>query len=189
VSNQPPQPPQLPPGGWGPPPQGAPTQPQWGQQPPQPPPKKPPGPFRIGLLGCLGVIVALVVVGIVVTVIAGGGSDTETFDAPATPEGQPAATSTDTSGRKAGVVLLQAKGTGNGNTKQFTSAGDWDLIWAVKCDGDGYVSIDPKGDEFLIGPTVDKTAKGTEHYHEGGKYHFTVIGGPNCSWTVKAVTA
>jgi hypothetical protein len=86
-------------------------------------------------------------------------------------------------------VLLEAKGTANGNTKKFRSAGDWDLSWSVNCDGDGYVSINPEGDAFLIGPTTDKTARGVEHYHEAGSFHIEVIGGPNCDWSLKAVTA
>ena len=120
-------------------------------------------------------------------------TDTPAADEPATPD---KATATTTSkggdGREAGTVLLRAKGTGNGNTKRFTSAGDWDLVWSFVCDGQGYYSVDPKEAEdraFLIGPTGDRTNKGVEHYHEPGRWHLTVITGPNCSWNLRAVTA
>jgi hypothetical protein len=116
-------------------------------------------------------------------------------DAPTADEPAAADKATDTSskdGRKAGTVLLRASGRGNGNTKRFASSADWDLVWNFRCDGDGYFSVDPKeanDSAFLIGPTGDRTSKGTEHYHDPGRFHLVVITGPNCSWNLKAVTA
>jgi len=70
--------------------------------------------------------------------------------------------------------------------------GDWDLVWSFVCDGDGYYSVDPEEANdraYLIGPTGDRTNKGVEHYHDPGRWHLTVITGPNCSWNLRAVTA
>ena len=36
---------------------------------------------------------------------------------------------------------------------------------------------------------LSRTNKGVEHYHDPGRWHLTVITGPNCSWNLRAVTA
>jgi hypothetical protein len=131
-------------------------------------------------------LVGLVLVGCAIP------TDPPASDEPATPDKAKVTTTSKGGGREAGTVLLRAKGTGNGNTKRFTSSGDWDLVWSFRCDGDGYYSVDPQEADdraFLIGPTGDRTNKGTEHYHEPGRWHLQIITGPNCSWNLRAVTA
>lgn len=180
--------------------QARPSQPQWGQQ-PQPGgpqwagPRQAPAPKkRRGLKIALGVVGAVVAIGVIGAVAGGGGKKDDTADSkPAAATTAPAATTTAASKSPAAaakpVTVLSESGHGVKTTAKFTVHGDWDLKYTYDCASfgmQGNFAVMTGGDlpDVLVNE-IGKKGGDVTHQHDGGTLYLSV--NSECAWTLKVI--
>lgn len=186
--------------------------PTWATQPQQPsgwgPAPEPPKKKHLARNIVLGVVGAVVLIGIIGAATGSGGkkdddkstaaapSATATTeqpaDAPGTEAAAPATTATKPAPKpkpKAKTVLTES-GDGIKTTVKFHVSGDWDLHYTYDCSNfgtSGNFIVTTGGTDFPMPLANELGANGSEvtHQHDGGTLYLEV--NSECSWTVKVV--
>ena len=156
----------------------------------QPSPQQPPAPvlppgyeirkkghfWRNAGIGCAGLIVLFIIIGIAAG--SGSHSNTPTSSSPAT-----------TAAPAAAKVLLDKTGSGINQTPKFTTSGDWEIDWSYDCSNFGsngnFVITVYSGDGTLHGIAANQLgAKGSDvsNQHQGGTYYLEM--NSECDWHV-----
>jgi len=175
-----------------------PTPGSWGPT-PQPPAKKSHRTRNI----VLGVVGAIIVIGIIGAATGGGSKkndDKTTAAAPATSTSQQATTApattqaapapTTAKPKPAAKTVLTESGNGIKTTARFHVDGDWDLHYTYDCSSFGLKGnfiVTTGGSDFPMPLANELGMKGSEvtHQHDGGSLYLDI--NSECSWTVKVV--
>jgi hypothetical protein len=142
--------------------------------------------FRAGLLGCLGVGAAIVLVIIVIAVIASGGKSTggSPLASPASTENGQTTASTP-SPSHAPVVLLDFQGNGIKQSPKFVAPREWSITYNWSCSNGFSFDMYIEGDTSDVVSNSNSSGNDTTYEHSGGSVYLSVNSG-ECNWHVVA---
>jgi hypothetical protein len=158
-------------------------------QQPQPPPSLPPGYeirkkghfWRNAGIGCGGLIVLAIIIGIAASAASNSG----------TPSSSPATFTSSTpkasSAPKTAQVLLDKTGSGINSTPKFTAGGDWEIDWSYDCGADKgnfqiYVYSGDGSLTDVAANALDVKGSDVSYQHRPGTYYLQMNSG--CKWHV-----
>jgi hypothetical protein len=159
-----------------------------------PPPQKKRNPLLVGCLGCGGLLVALMVLGGIVSAVSGGKGRTTAATPPVGSSshsaGSPAETRTSSPKPppKPHTVLTES-GNGIKTTRTFRVHGDWDLYYSFNCanfggQGNFAVTNDSTSDVYVN--ALAAKGKDVTHEHNGdGSTALSITS--ECNWRIKIV--
>jgi hypothetical protein len=135
-------------------------------------------------LGCLGLIVLLIIIG-----IAANGSHGTSTPAPSPSNSATNQPSAAQSSPVAATVLLDKTGSGINKTPDFTAAGDWEIDWSYDCSNFGqngnFAITVFNSDGSLADVAANQLgAKGSDvaNEHQGGTFYLQM--NSECDWHV-----
>jgi hypothetical protein len=161
----------------------------------QPPPGQPLPPgyeirkkghfWRNAGIGCAGLIVLAIIIGIAISSSASKSLSDSTSSPATSTSSAPKASNAP----KAAAVLLDKTGSGINQTPKFKAAGDWQIEWSYDCakfgqDGNFAIMV-YSGSGSPVGVAANQLGKkgaDTSYQHRGGEYYLDI--NSTCDWHV-----